>query len=724
MPPGWITYARDTFPNAGEHWSASGEAWDGTFTASSECGSYGYILGGYGVFGTLSWAKRTFDNLTPHDAVRVTFRFVKVDRWTNAHGGRRAQMAVDDNILWTHTFSNEEADRAECGRPGPHPSNRVYWEQRVGGDTDPFPHTSTSLTIRFSTAPAEGQQSLVFDSHQHWGIQDVAVHLFTFGAFPPLPPSMPPEPPPPPHQPPMPPMHMCTDLACEFEDSCCAPIGEVVGSCTDGLEAVSIASGLCGPERDRRHYTCCDPHAPPPSPLSPGWLEVSHTHFPDTDTAGWVTVPADAPTTVCNSLCLGGFGEFGRLAHATRTYTGLYPHEAVRLRFTSCASTLDQRVGARVRRWPAPLGEADVEGDDDGEHVCGDDGRDAIIDELVQHSSPNLTLHITSTLNEAPDDESWGIQDAPSCPFYTGFHLGRHASAHDAPPLVIESQLPPSPPHAPAQTPDDEPSCSEYNRDLCRPRRAGAKGASSRARSWAPSACSLLASRAWCAQSGGISGPACARHRPRQVGRRRGVTNAVHERSGKVHAPATPYVQATEVSSSEVLSYREDRSQCSPQHCTQQPWRKITKGRGSLPFDSARRVCFLVLNAALFELRECMIRDIEASCSTIFQNMLYIRTLYYACARTLDLLSRFRLFLLGFAGELLEAPIAGVSLSAAGASSDAFSAFASVAPTFVRASVAAAPGVGSDAHAGSFGLGDFGVCCSSLPPPAAAAPAR
>ena len=116
MPPGWITYARDTFPNAGEHWSASGEAWDGTFT-SSECGSYGYILGGYGVFGTLSY-KRTFDNLTPHDPVRVTFRIVKVDSGPT-HMSRRAQVAVDDNILWTHTFSNEEADRAIGRRPAP-----------------------------------------------------------------------------------------------------------------------------------------------------------------------------------------------------------------------------------------------------------------------------------------------------------------------------------------------------------------------------------------------------------------------------------------------------------------------------------------------------------------------------------------------------------------------------------------------------------------------------
>ena len=604
MPPGWITYARDTFPNAGEHWSASGEAWDGTFTASSECGSYGYILGGYGVFGTLSWAKRTFDNLTPHDAVRVTFKFVKVDRWTNAHGGRRAQMAVDDNILWTHTFSNEEADRAECGRPGPHPSNRVYWEQRVGGDTDPFPHTSTSLTIRFSTAPAEGQQSLVFDSHQHWGIQDVAVHLFTFGAFPPLPPSMPPEPPPPPHQPPMPPMHMCTDLACEFEDSCCAPIGEVVGSCTDGLEAVSIASGLCGPERDRRHYTCCDPHAPPPSPLSPGWLEVSHTHFPDTDTAGWVTVPADAPTTVCNSFgaFLGGFGEFGRLAHATRTYTGLYPHEAVRLRFTFL------RLDSWTNEWARAYVDGQLlwerrmsEGDDDGEHVCGDDGRDAIItvDELVQHSSPNLTLHITSTLNEAPDDESWGIQDVSLALFYTGGFPPWPAPPLPMmpPPLVIESQLPPSPPHAPAQTPDDEPSDVQNTTEISAglARASGGEGG-------------IIAGAVVGTLGMLATGVAClvrAKRRHKRPRMRTSSTTAASGGDGGVVlnaiplsiastsacASATPYVQATEVSSSEVLSYREDPFPMQPAALHTAAVAEDNKG-GEDPFPSTVHAAF------------------------------------------------------------------------------------------------------------------------------------
>ena len=188
------------------------------------------------------------------------------------------------------------------------------------------------------------------------------------------------------------------------------------------------------------------------SPLRPGWLEVSHTHFPDTDTAGWVTVPADAPTTVCNSFgaFLGGFGEFGRLAHATRTYTGLYPHEAVRLRFTFL------RLDSWTNEWARAYVDGQLlwerrmsEGDDDGEHVCGDDGRDAIItvDELVQHSSPNLTLHITSTLNEAPDDESWGIQDVSLALFYTGGFPPWPAPPLPTmpPPLVIESQLPPSP---------------------------------------------------------------------------------------------------------------------------------------------------------------------------------------------------------------------------------------------------------------------------------------
>ena len=79
----------------------------------------------------------------------------------------------------------------------------------------------------------------------------------------------------------------------------------------------------------------------------------------------------------------------------------------------------------------------------------------------------------------------------------------------------------------------------------------------------------------------------------------------------------------------EVLSYREDPFPRSPQLHTVAV-AEDNKG-GEDPFDSARRVCFLVLNAALFELRECVIRDIEASrCSTFFQNMLYIRTLYYA----------------------------------------------------------------------------------------------
>ena len=95
------------------------------------------------------------------------------------------------------------------------------------------------------------------------------------------------------------------------------------------------------------------PHPSPPSPPSaPGeWAPVAHdiwVHGASTAMPGWTSsVPlSSSAVTTCGiyGTMVGGFGVFGAGDHIEKTFTGLPPHTALRIRATffkidQCAAT-------------------------------------------------------------------------------------------------------------------------------------------------------------------------------------------------------------------------------------------------------------------------------------------------------------------------------------------------------------------------------------------------
>merc|ERR1711865_1024964 len=82
-----------------EQFDVSAEGWSNTSTTA--CGGY-QMLGGYRMFAG-GEVKKTFENLPAHKMLRVVANFHFIDAWT----GEYAYSRVDDNYVWTDTYSHE-----------------------------------------------------------------------------------------------------------------------------------------------------------------------------------------------------------------------------------------------------------------------------------------------------------------------------------------------------------------------------------------------------------------------------------------------------------------------------------------------------------------------------------------------------------------------------------------------------------------------------------------
>ena len=68
----------DKFASSNDDWSTAGDA----PAARSTCGAFGAILGGYNIAGGDTSLQKTFDLATmPHDQLRVSMDFIKIDGW-------------------------------------------------------------------------------------------------------------------------------------------------------------------------------------------------------------------------------------------------------------------------------------------------------------------------------------------------------------------------------------------------------------------------------------------------------------------------------------------------------------------------------------------------------------------------------------------------------------------------------------------------------------------
>lgn len=387
--------------------------------------------------------------------MRVQLDFARLDSWD---AGEAAILSLDGSTIWRRSFLGRRVGSSHHSACG----NRYYDDELVHVDVT-FPHVADDLTLRLSTT---------LNSHggrdESWGIQAVHLTMVAIGhGFPPRPPQPLPPPPPPPLSPPRPPAHTCAASRC-VSANCCAPyaVGEgSVGECSGPWDVALPLPGACGGpswnQRLRGRYTCCASASPPPSPLTAGWRQMDYSHFPD-NAAGWRTWPSPAVTTECGSYgdVLGGAGEFGRMAFASRTLTRLPPHEAVRIRFTF----------VKIDSWNNEEAQASVDGVtlwrrrfnlySGSRSICGVSPSQTSrvwfdemvsVDKMLPHTSSMLTLRIFTSLNESPQNEAWGIQDV-------SIELFRTSAWPPLPPATPAPRPPPSPPSPPPPPPSPTPA--------------------------------------------------------------------------------------------------------------------------------------------------------------------------------------------------------------------------------------------------------------------------
>ena len=203
------------------------------------------------------------------------------------------------------------------------------------------------------------------------------------------------------------------------------------------------------------------PSPPPPTlpPASPGWTLVAHDRWPGA--TSWSSNRALTITT-CASLgaMLGGYNVFGNGAYAQKTFdlSQAPPHSLVRVEFDF----------HKIDTWDSEVAQIYLDGElsmtsrtfagATGLGRCGSfatnhhDHREALAAQ-ISSTAASVLVRVTSTLNEGPNNEAWGIQNVrvlvtvapPSAPPL----LPVPPMPPPAPPTLPEPPVPPPPPATP-----------------------------------------------------------------------------------------------------------------------------------------------------------------------------------------------------------------------------------------------------------------------------------
>ena len=135
----------DRFERSADYWSFA----DGSPARTSECGSFGSILGGYDIIaGGGNYLQKTFDlKAMEHDQLAISFDFIKIDSWDD----EAAQLFVDDVEVWSRIYGGGSLGGiAECG------SDNGGWVEIDDFIELMVSHTSASATLRFQTGLNSG----------------------------------------------------------------------------------------------------------------------------------------------------------------------------------------------------------------------------------------------------------------------------------------------------------------------------------------------------------------------------------------------------------------------------------------------------------------------------------------------------------------------------------------------------------------------------------------
>lgn len=140
------------------------------------------------------------------------------------------------------------------------------------------------------------------------------------------------------------------------------------------------------------------------------------TDLTDIGAEGWTVDNARADKTTCGGITMfGGFGLFGKDA-LIKNRIKLTPHYRLKVKL----------LMAKIDSWDNERGILKVDGVEAWSqafahnqgywnNICGQasDWRELLVrvEVEVAHTKSDVLIEFTSTLNEAPENESWGIRD-------------------------------------------------------------------------------------------------------------------------------------------------------------------------------------------------------------------------------------------------------------------------------------------------------------------------
>mmetsp|Transcript_18597 Transcript_18597/g.61081 ORF Transcript_18597/g.61081 Transcript_18597/m.61081 type:complete len:1012 (-) Transcript_18597:1981-5016(-) len=137
-------------------------------SATSICGEFGTILGGYQQLGYRSSISKLYSISSSHTAVSLSFDFIKIDLWQ----GATAQLLVDQTLVWSQSLYSNITDRNECGEQA---AGGLLGERRIKVNVT-LPHNSSTLRLTINVTSADPNELDLW-----WGIKGMRVRTLPRG---------------------------------------------------------------------------------------------------------------------------------------------------------------------------------------------------------------------------------------------------------------------------------------------------------------------------------------------------------------------------------------------------------------------------------------------------------------------------------------------------------------------------------------------------------------
>ncbi|CAD8071148.1 unnamed protein product [Paramecium sonneborni] len=324
------------------------DGWEVTGGQTSSSDCGGVALyGGYQKMGGRFIVSKIL-KINPHYKLKIKVLWAKIDSWDN----EAAQIKVDGNMVWERNFQWYEGYSGKiCGSP-------VYAQKAFFARTEvDIVHTGDQVKIEFTTTLDEDV------NNESFGLRDFNIYY----------------------------------AACS--KNCAECTGPKDSDCKKCANNWALVEGKCQ--------------------ALPSFFVLEQSFLEDKFTGinGWTItskVPAGKEIGECGGKSLvGGFGIFGVDASASKTFQ-VPSHRRLKLQTTFYKiDSWDEEFmiiqvdGVEIKRffWNLQTG---------GANICGQGiWFDGIIpfEQILFHSTPQVSILFTSTLNQEAGDESWGFRD-------------------------------------------------------------------------------------------------------------------------------------------------------------------------------------------------------------------------------------------------------------------------------------------------------------------------